>query len=210
MFQGCAGLTNITIPNSVTSIGSNTFSGCCGLTNITIPNSVTSIGSNAFSDCASLTSVVVNGRTTEQARALLADAGLSDINIVVGGLTLITLTDGTLQEYDWSGDINQQTMTDAGLFANKSWIKEPQTAEIGSAVTSIGEYAFSNCSSLTSIIIPNSVTSVGNGVFSKTNITNITIPDSVTNIGEFTFNHCSGLTSVTIGNGVTSIGDLAF
>ncbi|MED9995501.1 MAG: leucine-rich repeat domain-containing protein, partial [Paludibacteraceae bacterium] len=55
-FFGCSGLTSVTIPNSVTSIGS-AFSGCSGLTSVTIPNSVTSIGYNAFENCSGLTSV---------------------------------------------------------------------------------------------------------------------------------------------------------
>ena len=66
------------------------FAGCTGLTNVTIPNSVTSIGNGAFKKCTGLTSVVVKGRTTEQARALLADAGLPNINIVTGSIQEVT------------------------------------------------------------------------------------------------------------------------
>ena len=63
-FDSCSGLTSVTIPDSVTSIGDGTFSGCIGLTSVTIPNSVTSIGYSAFFGCSSLTSIVVEGRTT--------------------------------------------------------------------------------------------------------------------------------------------------
>ena len=104
--------------------------------------------------------------------------------------TKITFTDGTLQEYDWSGEITKRTMVDAGLLVNgnPTWLKNPQIVEIGTNVTSIGDQAFYYCSSLT----------------------NVTISDSVTSIGSMTFRDCSSLTSVTIGSGVMSIGNQAF
>ena len=79
------------------------------------------------------------------------------------------------------------------------------------SVTSIGDHAFLNCSSLTSITIPNSVTSIGSNTFRDcSSLTSITIPSSITSIGWAAFNGCSSLTSVTIPNSVTSIEDWAF
>ncbi len=82
---------------------------------------------------------------------------------------------------------------------------------IPNSVTSIGWYAFSGCRGLTSVTIPNSVTSIGNSAFSGcTYLTSVTIGNSVTSIGSGAFYGCKGLTSVTIPNSVTSIGGLAF
>ena len=82
---------------------------------------------------------------------------------------------------------------------------------IEDGVTSIGDSAFSYCSSLTNITIPDSVTSIGDSAFSGCwDLTSITIPDSITTIGESAFSGCSGLTSITIPNSVTSIGNNTF
>ena len=106
------------------------------------------------------------------------------------------LDDGTVQ------------ITDCETGAEKVVI--PDTID-GKSVTSIGEFAFFDCTSLTSITIPNGVTSIGDYAFRDcSSLTSITIPDSVTSIGESAFGWCTSLTSITIPNGVTSIGDYAF
>ena len=75
----------------------------------------------------------------------------------------------------------------------------------------IGDYAFSDCSSLTSLTLPSSVTSIGGHAFEKcSGLTSLTLPSSVTSIGEFAFRYCSGLTSLTIPSGVTTIDYYAF
>ena len=81
----------------------------------------------------------------------------------------------------------------------------------GLPVTTIGAGAFYNCTSLTSVTIPNSVTSIGVSAFAScTSLTNVTIGTNVTSIGSYAFYSCYGLTSVTIPNSVTSIGNHAF
>ena len=75
----------------------------------------------------------------------------------------------------------------------------------------IGDYAFSGCSSLTSLTLPSSVTSIGGHAFLQcSGLTSLTLPSSVTSIGEFAFRYCSGLTSLTIPSGVTTIDYYAF
>jgi hypothetical protein len=82
---------------------------------------------------------------------------------------------------------------------------------IPDSVTSIGERAFEICTNLTSVTIGNGVTNIGNDAFYEcSGLTSVIIPDSVTSIGESAFEDCTMLTSVTIGNGVTTIGNLAF
>ncbi len=85
------------------------------------------------------------------------------------------------------------------------------TVTIPNSVTSIGDYAFRGCSGLTSIIIPNSVTSIGDYAFYHcSGLSSVTIPNGVTSLGTFTFGGCSGLTSMILPNSVRSIGDSAF
>ena len=147
------------------------------------------------------------------------------INIITGEAepvvkkeTHIKFVDGTEGDYLIKGTMDCPALIAAGLMPEgsgtstpPSWIKQPVKAEIGSAVTSIGNYAFYNCSDLTSMTIPDSVTSIGDNAFSScSGLTSVTIPDSVTSIGDGAFSWCSGLTSLTIPSSVTSIGNYAF
>ena len=195
-FSGCSGLTSISIPSSVTSIGNSVFYGCSGLTGISIPSSVTSIGNFAFSDCSGLTGISIPSSVTS-----IGDHAFDDCS----GLTTITV-DADNPVYDSRNNCNAIIET-----ATNELISGCKNTVIPSSVTSIGNYAFSDCSGLTSISIPSSVTSIGNSVFyGCSGLTGISIPSSVTSIGDHAFCDCSGLTSISIPSSVTSIGSWAF
>ena len=138
----------------------------------------------------------------------IGDTSLYDL-VKDDHLTIIEFDNGEARAFDWSGDISQTTMIDAGLYDDNegSWILNPVYVRIGNGVTSIGSYAFYGCTNLTSVMIPDSVTRIRDSAFSGcSGLTSVTIGDGVTSIGDSAFDGCTGLASVTIPNSVTSIG----
>ena len=284
-FVSCSGLTSITIPESITSIGEEAFAYCrnmksvvwnaincayfsysslegpfgdqrynsaitsftfgngvqhipaylcygmTSLTSITIPNSVTSIGTQAFYECRGLSSVVWNAINCAD---FLSDSrsrpfGYNSITSFTIGdsvkhipaylcsgmtkLTSVTLPNsvtsvGNAAFYECSG-------LTSPVYNSHSFAYMPTSYQgdyvIPEGIKQIAGAAFRDCSSLTSITIPNSVTSIGESAFRGcSSLTSVTTGNGLTSIGDFAFYECSSLTSVTTGNGLTSIGDWAF
>ncbi|MCR5361124.1 MAG: leucine-rich repeat domain-containing protein [Bacteroidales bacterium] len=195
-FDNAKYLTSVSIPSSVTNIGVSAFYGCTGLTSVSIPDGVTSIGQQAFYWCTGLTSIEIPaGVTSIGSRAF---GGCSDV-------TSIKVAESNVK-YDSRSNCNALVET-----ATNTLIAGCNNTTIPNNVTKIEDYAFSGCTGLSSVDIPSSVTTIGDYAFyGCTGLTNVEILNGVTKIGDYVFRECTGLTSVEIPNSVTSIGMVAF
>ena len=127
-FVQCAAISEVNIPNTVTSIGESAFGACTGLTNVTIPNSVTTIGQYAFSNCSGLTNITIPNSVTT-----IGNGAFEECN----SLTNITIG-------------NSVTTIDESAFY---YCTSLTSVTIGNGVTTIGAAAFADCTSLTSVTV---------------------------------------------------------
>lgn len=210
------------IPEGVTNIEDNAFNGSIGLTSVTIPASVASVGNNdMFGNCSNLAEITVADANTnyssiegvlfnkDQTILLRCPEGKNGAYSIPHGVTSIE-DSAFLRCSALASIIIPNTVTNIGnnVFRECSSLT---SAVLPEGITTIEWRLFDRCSALTTVTIPDSVTSIGDYAFSACkSLTNITIPNGVAKIGIDTFSECSALAGVTIPNGVTSIGAEAF
>ena len=255
-------VVSVIIPDGFTTISSDAFRGCSNLKSIKIPDSVTTIGEDAFLGCTSLTNVYYAGDIASWCRIEFDEDGtylLTASNLYLDGklLTNLVIPDGVTSiadsRFSWESVTgitipNSVTTIARGAFSdciNITTATMPTTAiwaipqdnlqtVVLTGGTEIGACAFSGCTTLTSIVISDSVTAIGwdafSGCTSLSSVTfgngltfigaeafsgceslaSLTLPDSFTCISDSAFKDCTGLTSITIPDGVTEIGYRAF
>ncbi len=236
-FRSCTGLTDVIIPSSVTSISDYAFDGCSSLTSVTVQKETpVSISSNVFSNRANATLYVPTGSKSayEAANYWKEFKKIVEVDyFVVDGIwyRILSSSDLTVQVTYRGSKYNSYANEYTGAVNIPSSItyggKTYRVTEIGSnafdecssltsvtipdGMTFIRAYAFYNCIGLTEVTIPNSVTNIGLCAFENCyKLTSVNIPDGVTGISIRAFMGCSSLTSITIPNGVTSISDDTF
>lgn len=181
-FYNCKGLTTIDIPNSVKYIGGAAFGACTGLNSVDIPNSVIEIEDNAFNSCTSLSNIIIPN--TVKYIGYSAFGGTAWLNNQPNGLIYAGKV-----AYLYKGSMPQGTRID-----------------LENGTLGISSCAFSSCTNLVSITIPNSVTTIGEDAFSGcTGLSTITIPNSVTSLRYGVFRNCSNLTNISLSNSIKEI-----
>ena len=237
-FIGSQNLTGITIPDSVTKISNSAFMGCNLLTNIVIPKSITKIDGMAFAYCDSLKSITFEGYAPSLSDSIFVETTTSayypannptwtsDVMLDYGG-NITWVAYGNEVEFSGScgDDLTWTFNTENGkLFvsgngemygANKliwtAFAGDIRSVEIGSGATSVGAYAFADCTNLSDVQMPSSVMRIAYNAFENcSSLTAVDIPDNVTEIAYGAFMDCSSLTAVDIPDNVTEISYSAF
>jgi hypothetical protein len=220
VFEHCSALTSVTIGYGVTTINDDDFAYCRALTSITIPNSVNYIGIRAFYYCSALTTIDIPDSVTsigylafEHCTAMVA-INVDPSNPNYASIDGVLYNDTITALIDCPEALSGSLSIPEGVLEIRTYAFSQSALTsviIPDSVSSMGAYTFYYCSVLTSVTIGNGVTSVGNYAFySCSALTSVVIGSKVTTIGYQAFYHCVNLTAVTIPYGVITIGDHAF
>ncbi len=186
-FRGCTGLTSITLPDSIKNVGG--FQNCTNLTNINIPEGTTTINSNAFSGCTSLSSITLPNSLTDIGTSSFEDCTNLESIIIPKGVKTIG-SSAFMNCKSLTGELN-----------------------IPDSVVNIDSYCFYNCSNLTSLHIGSGIKVINLSTFDKcTSLSSVTIPDTVEEIDDFAFNMChkAFTDGITIGKNIRRVGKNAY
>ena len=270
-FEGCSGLTSLTLPAGITKIGSEAFKGCSGLTSLNLPDGVTSIYFEAFQGCSGLTSIYLYAEKVPEISndafegfdakkctlyvpmGTYDDYWLSNFGdyfedieeFYINKITIKLEKAGTLPDRITSskkykitnlkmiGEINGTDLKMIREMAGSNYtdgklsvidLSEAKIVEGGdyyykdnsnyyyyTSNDVIGDYAFRDCSGLTSLNLPAGITKIGDAAFEGCKkLTSLNLPAGITEIGRHAFDGCSGLTSLNLSDGITKIGEGAF
>ncbi|MCD8238022.1 MAG: leucine-rich repeat domain-containing protein [Clostridiales bacterium] len=206
-------IETVVLPESVTEIDSAAFYNCSSLTTVTLPSGLTSVGDDAFGVCSSITTVIYNGDSWND----ISFGGGNDylINAYANVNLKWDITDDVLTIYtELSGGLSIPNYTGDN---HAPWYdyydgeeKEVKTIVVDSSITAIGDYAFTNSQSVESVVIQGDITSIGNFAFQGCHISSLNLPASLTSIGSFAFQSCIYLTSIELPENLTYLGDGAF
>lgn len=198
-FDGCSKLTSVEIPSSITNIGISVFRGCSSLTSVVISGNVVIVGDDAFKGCSALT---IYCEATSQPSGWYSNWNSTNCPVVWGHNNITTNSD-----YDYVVHGNEALLTRfKGTSAN---VTIPEIID-GYTVVSFGEI-FRGNTNITSIVIPNSVTSISRCAFKAcSSLESVEISSNAVSIGAEAFKECKALKSAIIPNGVQSVGDEAF
>lgn len=207
-FYCCDGLEKVTIPEGITSIGQGTFSMCCSLTEVVIPESVISIGDEAFSHCTSLRETTIPSATKNIGVFAFHDCPNVELHGEVDSAAEkyaasnnIAFVGSQMVKYEISGgyiyfDKSKRTVTDCSINATSAVIPN-QIANI--TVKSMGRGAFDSCNLLTSVTLPEGITSIEDEAFDNCRaLTEIIIPAGVMSIGVNALRGCYSLTDIIV------------
>lgn len=209
-FQGCTGLTSITIPKAATSIESYAFHFCTGLTYVALPNSLTTIDEFAFSNCVNLTSITIpESVTLIKGYSFYGCRGIKSVVFNATNCEYLGVyslfNDCPLESIVFGESVHQIPSL---IVKGKTQLT---SVTIPNSVTSIGREAFAGCEGITSLLIGNSVNYIGIEAFSRCmGLTELVLPNSLTDIDLGAFSACKGLTVITLPNSVITIGASAF
>ena len=215
-FQKCSSLESIVIPNSVVSIGNKAFEECSSLTSITLGNSLNEIGHYAFRGASLIKSIVIPDSVTSIGNGVFGGwSSLESITLPFVGMSASSTSYAySLFGYVFGGDEfsgGVKTIQQYSNESNASFYIPHKLQTVTITGGNLGFGAFSNCNYLTSITLPNSVTSIGACAFKGcSSLTSLDIPNGVISIGQSAFADCSSLTGITLPNNLTSIGANAF
>ena len=212
VFWGCSSLTNVIIPESVENIGTSVFNGCTSLTEVMLSEGLKSIGNGAFLNCSNLQSIMIPNSVTTIDHSVFPYGMTIYANVGSDGAKALSKSGKSFRvegaKYDLKYRYEDNMLAGLEIL---NYDSDVSVAVIPDGVTHIGQSAFWACKKLTDVTIPASVTYIGSTAFTGcTALTYINIPNGVTCIDDSAFCSCQNLTKISLPESITCIGKEAF